>query len=100
MALSSSSSKQIVNSLARTELPPAPIARGVLTQAIEDLHAKTCAEGSDGYVDPSTGYFVFSSLSHIRRGKCCGNACRHCPFGWEKVSAAKIERAKAENGGK
>ena len=86
--------------MSRTEIPTAPIARGVLTQDIEDLHAKTCAEGSDGYLDPSTGFFVFSSLSHLRRGKCCGSACRHCPFDWEKVSAAKIERSKLGDVGK
>lgn len=86
----------VVSSLSRAELPPAPTARAAVVQAIEDLHARTCAEGGDGYMDPTTGFFVFSALSHLRRGKCCGSACRHCPFDWQKVSAAKIERAKAE----
>ncbi len=32
------------------------------------------------YVDPSTGYRVFTRGSHLRRGSCCASGCRHCPF--------------------
>lgn len=55
---------------------------------IEDFHriheqALSKAEGT--YRDPGTGYTVFTELTHLKRGKCCGNRCRHCPYGWEKV---------------
>jgi len=23
---------------------------------------------------------VFTALSHLQRGQCCGNYCRHCPY--------------------
>ena len=23
---------------------------------------------------------VFTALFHIKRGECCGNGCRHCPY--------------------
>lgn len=26
------------------------------------------------------GFMVFTAEYHLARGKCCGNACRHCPF--------------------
>ena len=26
------------------------------------------------------GYRVFTESYHIRRGTCCGNSCRHCPY--------------------
>jgi Family of unknown function (DUF5522) len=26
-------------------------------------------------------YWVFTSQYHLRRGYCCGNGCRHCPYG-------------------
>lgn len=29
------------------------------------------------YVDPSSGYKVFTEYAHLQRGKCCGSACRH-----------------------
>lgn len=33
------------------------------------------------YIDPLSGYSVFTAHAHLARGHCCGNACRHCPFG-------------------
>ena len=23
---------------------------------------------------------IFTALTHIKRGECCGNGCRHCPY--------------------
>ncbi|XP_039456616.1 uncharacterized protein C1orf53 homolog isoform X1 [Oreochromis aureus] len=37
------------------------------------------------YVDPSSGYKVFTEYAHLQRGKCCGSACRHCPYGQVNV---------------
>lgn len=28
------------------------------------------------------GNWVFSERYHILRGNCCGNGCRHCPYGF------------------
>lgn len=52
---------------------------------IEELHQAALAQQSTTYTDPSTGFLVFSELAHLQRGQCCGNACRHCPYGWEHV---------------
>eukprot|EP00980_Cylindrotheca_fusiformis_P029416 scaffold23471_cov141-Cylindrotheca_fusiformis.AAC.13 len=52
---------------------------------IEDLHLEALKRGSRTYIDPATGYTVFTELSHLKRGTCCGNACRHCPYGFENV---------------
>ena len=54
---------------------------------IDDLHTAACAAGELSYVDPRTGYTVFTALSHERRGRCCGCGCRHCPFGHANVPA-------------
>ncbi|XP_070329939.1 uncharacterized protein C1orf53 homolog isoform X1 [Odocoileus virginianus] len=48
---------------------------------IAELHAAACAAGQLNYVDPATGYVVFTQLAHLQRGQCCGSACRHCPYG-------------------
>jgi len=42
---------------------------------------RTSQEGKTTYIDPTTGYTVFTELAHRQRGYCCGNACRHCPYG-------------------
>lgn len=48
--------------------------------AIMDAHNATIAEGKPGYLDPTTGLFVMTAEHHVRRGKCCHNGCRHCPY--------------------
>lgn len=32
----------------------------------------------DYYIE--NGRWVFTSAFHLKRGKCCGSNCRHCPF--------------------
>jgi len=27
-----------------------------------------------------TGYYVMTADTHARRGFCCENGCRHCPY--------------------
>ena len=36
-------------------------------------------EGEDYYVDH--GLMVLTARYHLRRGYCCEQGCRHCPFG-------------------
>ncbi|XP_077308879.1 uncharacterized protein C1orf53 homolog [Lithobates pipiens] len=48
-------------------------------------HEEACLAGQEGYSDPHTGYVVFTRIAHLKRGKCCGSACRHCPYGQENV---------------
>ncbi len=31
------------------------------------------------------GRMVMTESYHLRRGKCCGNKCRHCPYNHENV---------------
>ena len=30
------------------------------------------------------GNYVFSAWYHLKRGDCCGNGCRHCPYPYPK----------------
>lgn len=36
------------------------------------------AEGEDYYLEG--GFMVFTAAYHHKRGYCCGNGCRHCPY--------------------
>lgn len=38
----------------------------------------TLTEGVDYYLEGTA--FVFTAAYHLRRGTCCGNGCRHCPY--------------------
>ncbi|XP_041127041.1 uncharacterized protein C1orf53 homolog [Polyodon spathula] len=52
---------------------------------IIQLHEDACQAGQQTYIDPATGYLVFTRDAHLQRGKCCGSACRHCPYGQVSV---------------
>ncbi|XP_018550953.1 uncharacterized protein C1orf53 homolog isoform X1 [Lates calcarifer] len=53
--------------------------------AIHRIHTEACEAKKQMYVDPSSGYKVFTEYAHLQRGKCCGSACRHCPYGQVNV---------------
>lgn len=54
------------------------------------IQAQSLIEGIDYYMDAS-GLMVFKSWYHLKRGSCCGNACRHCPYNHAKVQTASRE---------
>jgi hypothetical protein len=62
---------------------------GTLTTALDDAigalavltaHDQAVRDGTDGYLDPSTGLFVFTAAYLEARGTCCDSSCRHCPY--------------------
>ncbi|XP_023194891.1 uncharacterized protein C1orf53 homolog isoform X1 [Xiphophorus maculatus] len=54
---------------------------------IHRLHREACEATEQMYVDPFSGYKVFTEYAHLQRGKCCGSACRHVVIGQETVSS-------------
>ena len=40
-------------------------------------------EGVDYVVED--GLWVFSRYFHLKRGHCCGNSCRNCPYDYVNV---------------
>ena len=65
---------------------------------IEEIHEQACKDKQDGYIDPDTGYWVFSRFYHEKRGKCCGNLCRHCPYEHINVKASRLEKERIKKG--
>lgn len=55
--------------------PEHPLFAEVMT-----AHDAAVSAGSPGYLDPGTGLFVMTAEHHVRRGNCCNNGCRHCPY--------------------
>jgi hypothetical protein len=39
-------------------------------------------EGEDYYMEG--GFMVLTANYHLKRGYCCKNGCRHCPYGFKK----------------
>lgn len=44
---------------------------------------KTPTEQEEDYYIEN-GFYVFTSSYHLKRGSCCKNGCRHCPYGYIK----------------
>ena len=44
---------------------------------------KKLIEGEDFYYTPE-GYKCFTEKHHLKRGYCCKNGCRHCPYSFDK----------------
>jgi len=70
------------------DLPPEILAKaqksllpGALYKA---LHRQCVTKKRDTYIDPASGYSVFTQC-YLKRRPCCGNACRHCPHGHVNV---------------
>lgn len=45
---------------------------------IEEIHSTACQAQKSHYKDPRSGLVVFTAF-HLRKRKCCGCGCRHCP---------------------
>ena len=55
-----------------------------MTRAVDEeirvRHDAAIAAGEPAYVDPATGYQVFTAQYLLDRGHCCDSRCRHCPY--------------------
>ncbi|HUD69462.1 MAG TPA: DUF5522 domain-containing protein [Acidimicrobiales bacterium] len=61
---------------------------GAVSAAVRAAHDAAVARDSPHYVDPETGFSVFTAAYLFARGRCCGSGCRHCPYDEEARRAA------------
>lgn len=59
---------------------------------IAKVHEEACEAKQRMYRDPTTGFKVFTKFAHLQRGKCCGSACRHCPYGQMNVKDPAMKK--------
>lgn len=45
-------------------------------------------EGEDFYFNEQ-GLMVFTAAYHKKRGHCCKNECKHCPWGYRKATSGE-----------
>lgn len=45
----------------------------------------------DEYYYSEEGYIVFTEKYLLKRGYCCKNGCKHCPYGFNKKTG-RIEK--------
>lgn len=54
---------------------------------MENFPRRNNLEPEDFYMSEE-GYLVFTEKYHLKRGYCCKNGCKHCPYGFDKKSNA------------
>ena len=50
-------------------------------------------EGTDYYINLD-GNFVFTESFHLKRGHCCKNQCKHCPWKFKKDKQKDVDLSK------
>ncbi len=58
-------------------------------------------QGVDYYFNED-GLMVLTEIFHLKKGFCCGNGCRHCPYDFKNVpeprrTALLLERKQTDN---
>jgi len=51
-----------------------------ISEKTKEAHNLAMSKNLSTYIDPNTGYMVFTETGLLAKGKCCGSKCRHCPF--------------------
>ncbi|MGE0562177.1 MAG: DUF5522 domain-containing protein [Flavobacteriales bacterium] len=46
----------------------------------------------DEYYYSPEGYIVFTEKYLLKRGYCCQNGCKHCPYGFDKTKGKRIKK--------
>ncbi|MBE9601789.1 DUF5522 domain-containing protein [Pedobacter sp. MC2016-24] len=55
-------------------------------------------EGVDYYFNED-GFMVFTREYHLKRGSCCKNKCKHCPWGYGRKKPGDTDKDdNKENG--
>jgi hypothetical protein len=53
-------------------------------------------EGEDFYYNEQ-GLMVLTEAFHLKRGFCCGNGCKHCPYHFENVPEPRRTELRAKS---
>ena len=40
----------------------------------------------DDFYFSDKGFKVFTEKYHLKRGYCCNNSCKHCPYGFDPLT--------------
>lgn len=59
-------------------------------------YGETSVEGVDYYLDPK-GFRVMTEYYLVKRGYCCSNGCKHCPYSPKAVKGNRKLRPELEN---
>ena len=53
----------------------------LILHSVEAFNPYSKLDPEDYYKHPD-GYLIFTEKYHLKRGYCCKNGCKHCPYGF------------------
>lgn len=68
---------------------------GMFDDLFESGFGESQVEGIDYYMNPA-GYRVMTELYLVKRGYCCSNGCKHCPYSPKAVKGNRKLRPELE----
>lgn len=68
---------------------------GMFDNLFESGFGETQVEGVDYYMN-TAGYRVMTELYLVKRGYCCSNGCKHCPYSPKAVKGNRKLRPELE----
>lgn len=51
-------------------------------------------KSKEDYYFNEIGLMVFTSQYHLKRGHCCKNGCRHCPWNYSQIKQKTEKNTK------
>ena len=60
---------------------------------MDDISKKSEFEEGDFYKSED-GYLIFTEKYLLKRGYCCKNGCKHCPYGYDRKTDTFISSKK------
>lgn len=69
---------------------------GMFDHMFEPGYGDSQTEGVDFYMNPD-GYRVMTEYYLVKRGYCCSNGCKHCPYSPKAVKGNRKLRPELEN---
>ena len=68
---------------------------GMFDHMFEPGYGESQTEGVDFYMTPD-GYRVMTEYYLVKRGYCCSNGCKHCPYSPKAVKGNRKLRHELE----
>lgn len=69
---------------------------GMFDDAFDSGYGENTVEGVD-YIMNSDGYRVMTEYYLVKRGYCCSNGCKNCPYSPKAVKGNRKLRADLQN---
>ena len=63
---------------------------------MHNFYNKKALQNDDFYYG-TDGFIVFTEYYHLKRGYCCKNNCKHCPYNYKKNDESKRGNKKRDS---